>query len=72
MEKIKKATELKKTPLVKKEVKVQNNEPCPCRSGKKYKHCCGKQFRYKMQAYVIETRKKRREAEKQDSKQGRE
>lgn len=22
-------------------VKVGRNEPCPCNSGKKYKHCCG-------------------------------
>jgi preprotein translocase subunit SecA len=22
--------------------KVKRNEPCPCGSGKKYKHCCGK------------------------------
>ena len=22
--------------------KVGRNEPCPCGSGKKYKHCCGK------------------------------
>jgi preprotein translocase subunit SecA len=22
--------------------KVGRNDPCPCRSGKKYKHCCGK------------------------------
>ena len=22
--------------------KVGRNEPCPCRSGKKYKHCCGR------------------------------
>ena len=22
--------------------KVNRNEPCPCGSGKKYKHCCGK------------------------------
>lgn len=22
--------------------KVGWNEPCPCGSGKKYKHCCGK------------------------------
>jgi len=21
-------------------MKVQRNEPCPCGSGKKYKHCC--------------------------------
>lgn len=31
----------KKRP-VKKEKKVGRNEPCPCGSGKKYKHCCGK------------------------------
>jgi SWIM/SEC-C metal-binding protein len=24
------------------EKKVQRNEPCPCKSGKKYKSCCGK------------------------------
>jgi preprotein translocase subunit SecA len=29
-----------KTP-VKREVKVGRNDPCPCGSGKKYKHCCG-------------------------------
>src|SRR4029078_7094618 len=22
--------------------KVGRNDPCPCQSGKKYKHCCGK------------------------------
>ncbi|MBE6827822.1 MAG: preprotein translocase subunit SecA [Ruminococcaceae bacterium] len=27
---------------VKKGKKVGRNEPCPCGSGKKYKHCCGK------------------------------
>ena len=21
--------------------KIGRNEPCPCNSGKKYKHCCG-------------------------------
>ena len=21
--------------------KIGRNEPCPCASGKKYKHCCG-------------------------------
>lgn len=25
-----------------KEKKIGRNEPCPCGSGKKYKHCCGK------------------------------
>ena len=24
------------------EPKVGRNEPCPCGSGKKYKHCCGR------------------------------
>ena len=23
------------------QIKVGRNEPCPCGSGKKYKHCCG-------------------------------
>ncbi|CDF57349.1 preprotein translocase subunit SecA [Thermobrachium celere] len=32
---------VKKTPI-KKEKEVGRNEPCPCGSGKKYKHCCGK------------------------------
>jgi len=37
----------KETPQKKKEAvpvgkKVGRNEPCPCGSGKKYKHCCGK------------------------------
>ena len=27
---------------IKVELKVGRNEPCPCRSGKKYKHCCGR------------------------------
>jgi preprotein translocase subunit SecA len=26
----------------KKATKVGRNDPCPCGSGKKYKHCCGK------------------------------
>lgn len=29
------------TPIVK-APKIGRNEPCPCGSGKKYKHCCGK------------------------------
>jgi len=32
---------VKKTPI-RKEKEVGRNEPCPCGSGKKYKHCCGK------------------------------
>ena len=32
----------KKEP-VKADKKVGRNEPCPCGSGKKYKHCCGKE-----------------------------
>lgn len=31
-------------PTVKK-IKVVRNDPCPCGSGKKYKHCCGKNLR---------------------------
>jgi len=33
-------TELEHTPLVREEVKVGRNDPCPCGSGKKYKKCC--------------------------------
>ncbi len=29
-------------PFVRADRKVGRNEPCPCGSGKKYKHCCGK------------------------------
>ncbi|WP_341876455.1 preprotein translocase subunit SecA [Defluviitalea saccharophila] len=31
-----------KTPYKRKEDKVGRNDPCPCGSGKKYKHCCGR------------------------------
>ncbi|HHW66397.1 MAG: preprotein translocase subunit SecA [Epulopiscium sp.] len=31
-----------KTPYKRKEEKVGRNDPCPCGSGKKYKHCCGR------------------------------
>lgn len=30
------------TTIVRATPKVGRNEPCPCGSGKKYKHCCGK------------------------------
>ena len=30
------------TPYVRKEKKIGRNDPCPCGSGKKYKHCCMK------------------------------
>lgn len=33
--------EQRKSGTVVKEKKVGRNEPCPCGSGKKYKHCCG-------------------------------
>ncbi len=33
--------EVQKEPIVKQK-KPARNEPCPCGSGKKYKHCCGK------------------------------
>ena len=29
-------------PYVRKNPKIGRNDPCPCGSGKKYKHCCGK------------------------------
>lgn len=29
-------------PVVRKSAKVGRNDPCPCGSGKKYKHCCGR------------------------------
>ena len=29
-------------PYIRKSVKVGRNDPCPCKSGKKYKKCCGK------------------------------
>lgn len=34
-------TPVKKKPVVNKE-KVGRNDPCPCGSGKKHKHCCGR------------------------------
>ena len=30
------------TPIVRSQPKVGRNQPCPCGSGKKYKHCCGR------------------------------
>jgi hypothetical protein len=30
------------TPFVRQTPKVGRNDPCPCGSGRKYKHCCGK------------------------------
>ena len=38
----KSATTEKAQPKVNKTEKVGRNDPCPCGSGKKYKHCCGK------------------------------
>jgi hypothetical protein len=32
----------KKTKIVVNKNKTGRNDPCPCGSGKKYKHCCGK------------------------------
>lgn len=29
-------------PVVRSQPKVGRNDPCPCGSGKKYKHCCGR------------------------------
>lgn len=36
-----KEEDLKRKPVVRKD-KVGRNDPCPCGSGKKYKHCCGR------------------------------
>ena len=33
---------VKKEPKKNTDKKVGRNDPCPCGSGKKYKHCCGK------------------------------
>lgn len=30
------------TPIIRGEVKIGRNDPCPCGSGKKYKKCCGR------------------------------
>ena len=32
----------KKKPVRKAQKKVGRNAPCPCGSGKKFKHCCGR------------------------------
>lgn len=43
IDKIKEITkEYKKSKTVVKGKKIGRNEPCPCGSGKKYKHCCGR------------------------------
>ena len=34
--------EQKRSTTIVKEKKIGRNEPCPCGSGKKYKHCCGR------------------------------
>lgn len=34
--------EQKSSGTIRKDKKIGRNEPCPCGSGKKYKHCCGK------------------------------
>ena len=36
------AKKYKQSKTVVKEKKIGRNEPCPCGSGKKYKHCCGR------------------------------
>lgn len=35
-------TAYRRSRTVVKEKKIGRNEPCPCGSGKKYKHCCGR------------------------------
>ena len=42
-DKIKELTKkFKKSKTVVKGKKIGRNDPCPCGSGKKYKHCCGR------------------------------
>ncbi len=36
------AKQYKKSKTVVKPKKIGRNDPCPCGSGKKYKHCCGR------------------------------
>src|SRR5438045_3492131 len=36
------AAAMEKAKPVRSGPKVGRNDPCPCKSGKKYKHCCGK------------------------------
>ena len=36
------AKEYKRSKTIVKGKKIGRNEPCPCGSGKKYKHCCGR------------------------------
>lgn len=33
---------VRRDPIKRKEKKIGANDPCPCGSGKKYKHCCGR------------------------------
>ena len=32
---------------------VGRKQPCPCGSGKKFKHCCGKNIYYEHTRYVV-------------------
>ncbi len=36
------ATAYRRSRTIVKDKKIGRNEPCPCGSGKKYKHCCGR------------------------------
>lgn len=38
--KIRKMFGIRLQPIVRESPKIGRNEPCPCGSGKKYKHCC--------------------------------
>lgn len=37
---LRKAFGIRFSPYVRETPKIGRNEPCPCGSGKKYKHCC--------------------------------
>ena len=47
---IRKMLNIKFVPYKRESAKVRRNEKCPCNSGLKYKHCCGKNI--EMKSYI--------------------
>lgn len=43
-------------------VEPGRNRPCPCGSGKKYKHCCLDKYNSKVRAMCVEASRKNRES----------
>ena len=52
----------KKLPYKRSVLRVGRNEPCPCGSGKKFKHCHLEQLTAGVRAKVVEASKKNQEA----------